>query len=39
MRTYLDMNNAVNLRLYRGPISFIRREKDEVMNMGDYDQQ
>ena len=24
----------VNLRAYRGPVLFIRREKDEVMNIG-----
>ena len=37
MRTYLDMNNACNLRSYHGPIMFIRREKDEVMNIGNYE--
>lgn len=33
-RTYLNMNNACNLRAYKGPVTFIRREKDEVMNLG-----
>ena len=35
VRKYLNLNNVSNLRMYNGPISFIRREKDEVMNLGE----
>ena len=34
IRNHLNLNNAENLRHYKGPITFIRRSEDEVMNLG-----
>jgi len=35
IRNYLNLHNSANLRHYSGPVRFIRRTQDEVMNVGD----
>ena len=34
VRNYLNLFNTENLKKYHGPVKFIRRTQDEVMNIG-----
>lgn len=34
VRSYINLNNAEAIKHYNGPVHFMRREMDEVMNIG-----
>lgn len=34
VRSYINLNNAEAVKYFHGPVHFMRREMDEVMNAG-----